>query len=77
MAAECQTIGKSYEGDGLPTFRGTYGLWEHYPMLKRSLTSFDDFILEDYFKDEPQKFWYIWGDIFNRVSKARPHIGYS
>ena len=27
MAADCQLRGKSFEGDGMPVFRGTYGLW--------------------------------------------------
>ena len=76
MAADCQMKGFSYEGDSIPTFRGTYGLWKNYPTLKRKLVGFDDFVTEDYFKDDAKSFWYVWGDIFNRHKLARPHKGY-
>ena len=76
MAADCQLSGKSFEGTGMPTLRGTYGLWNHYPVMKKELISFDEFIVEDFFKDEPKRFWYVWGDIFNRHKKAVPHKGY-
>ena len=66
MANECQLSGYSYDGDDLPIMRGTRGLWDNYPMLKKRLTGFDEFITEDFFKDEPNSFWYVWGDIFKR-----------
>lgn len=40
------------------------------------LVSFDEFISEDFFKDYPKNFWYVWGDVFNRHKIARPHLGY-
>ncbi len=77
MVADCPLNGKSYEGDCLPTFRGTYGLWKHFPTLKRKLIGFDDFVTEDFFKDEPKTFWYVWGELFNRYKIASPHKGYA
>ena len=54
MLADCKFDGKSYKGEGIPIFRGTYGLWKHYPTLKRRLIGFDEFIKEDFFKDDPE-----------------------
>lgn len=76
MTADCKLKGKSYEGDSLPIFRGTYGLWKHYPALKEQLITFDEFIKEDFFKENPSVFWYVWGDIFRRQKLAKPHTGY-
>ena len=77
MAADCELGGKSFEGDSLPIFRGTRGLWKHYPVLKQKLIGFDEFIEEDFFKDNPHAFWYVWGDIFMRQKLAKPHLGYA
>ena len=76
MAADCQLAGKSYQGDGMPIFRGTRGLWKNYPVFRSTLTGFDDFITEDFFKNNPKKFWYVWGDVLNRHKIAKPHLGY-
>ena len=54
MLADCEFDGKSFKGEGMPIFRGTYGLWKHYPTLKRRLIGFDEFITEDFFKDSPE-----------------------
>ena len=78
MAADQKFSGKSYEGpDGLPAFRGTHGLWKNYPPLAKRLVSHDDFVTEDFFRDDPNTFWYVWGDIFNRYKKCKPHKGYA
>ena len=77
MAADCQLSGKSFEGDSLPVFRGTHGLWKHYPVLKQKLIGFDEFIEEDFFKDNLNAFWYVWGDVFMRQKLAKPHLGYA
>ena len=76
MATSCELKGKSYEGDGMPIFRGTYGLWKNYPVMRQKLIGFDEFITEDFFKDHPKQFWYVWGDIYNKHRIARPHKGY-
>ena len=76
MASDCQLSGKSYQGDSMPVFRGTHGLWKNYPYLRRQLVGFDEFITEDFFKDNPRMFWYVWGDVFNRHRLAKPHVGY-
>lgn len=51
MAADCKLNGKSFDGDRVPILRGSHGLWQNYPLLKNNLTSFDDFIVEDFWKD--------------------------
>lgn len=76
MAADCRVDSKSYHGDRLPFFRGTHGLWSTFPVLKKKLFSFDDFVTEDFLKDEPSTFWYVWGEIYNRYRHAVPHQGY-
>jgi len=76
MAADCSLKGKSFEGESIPSFRGTHGLWQNYPAMRNKLVSFDDFVTEDYFKDETKSFWYVWGDVFNRHKRATPHKGY-
>ena len=59
MAADCplfendKVINRSYEKDYIPTFRGTYGLWREYPVLRRKLISFDELVEENFFKDSP------------------------
>ena len=84
MAADCElvdkagrVIDKSYEKDYVPTFRGTYGLWKEYPVLRRQLISFDEVVEESFFKSAPEKFWFVYGDLYNRYRKAKPHQGYS
>jgi len=84
MAADCKLvdrngdlINKSYEKDYIPTFRGTYGLWKEYPVLRKNLISFDELVEESFFKDYPEQFWYVYGDLFNRYSRAVPHKGYN
>lgn len=44
--------------------------------MRSKLVGFDDFVTEDYFKDETKSFWYVWGDVFNRHKRATPHKGY-
>jgi len=38
--------------------------------------SFDDFVAENFFKNDPERFWYVWGDIHNKLQRAEPHKGY-
>ena len=80
MAADCKlvdkkgkVIDKSYERNSIPTFRGTYGLWREYPAFRRQLISFDEMVEENFFKSAPEKFWFVYGDLYNRYRKARPH----
>ena len=73
---EGQVIDRSYEKNYIPTFRGTYGLWKEYPVLRKNLVSFDELVEESFFRDNPEKYWYVYGDLYNRYSKAVPHKGY-
>ena len=60
----------------IPYLRGTYGLWKHFPAMKRNLISFDEFITEDFFKDNPERFWYVYGNLFQKYARSVPHSGY-
>ena len=60
----------------IPNFRGTYGLWKHFPAMKRRLIGFDEFIREDFFRDNPESFWYVYGSLFSKYTRAMPHSGY-
>ena len=56
------TSGSGFAADsGIPTFRGTYGLWKHYPILKQQKIFFDDLVQEKFFNENPHKFWYVYG----------------
>ena len=51
MAADCKLVDrngklltKTCEKNYIPTFRGTYGLWKEYPVLRKELISFDEFV---------------------------------
>ena len=46
---------------GLPYFRGTQGLWAHYPIFKKEKITFDDFVQYDFFKYNPHRYWYVYG----------------
>lgn len=78
FTADCELEGvsPSFEGNRVPILRGTYGLWKHFPAMRRDLVSFDDFVAENYFKTQPERFWYVYGDIYNKLQRAEPHLGY-
>ena len=81
MAAECEVKPERRwnpaDGDySIPTIRGTYGLWERFPAMKKDLVSFEEFCLENFFRDNPDKFWYVYGNIFAKMTRAKPHTGY-
>ena len=46
---------------GVPSFRGTKGLWERFPKLREHKVYFDDLVEEDFFRQEPEIFWYVYG----------------
>ena len=70
MTADCKL--KSEGGydrtafDRIPILRGTHGLWKHFPVLKHDLVTFEDFVAESFFKQNPHRFWYVYGEIYNR-----------
>ncbi|CDW72524.1 UNKNOWN [Stylonychia lemnae] len=42
----------------LPFFRGTYGLWQHYPILNKMRITYDQLITKEFFDVHPDIFWY-------------------
>lgn len=52
MTADCPLLPKSpsYEGNCLPIFRGTAGLWRQYPKFRQELVLFDDLVEASFFK---------------------------
>ena len=78
MVADCELDGENpdYEGNKIPVLRGTHGLWTHYPVMRRNLITYDDFVTEGFFKSNPARFWYVYGDIMNKHQRAMPHRGY-
>lgn len=52
-------------------------MWKEYPVLRKNLVSFDELVEESFYKDNPAKYWFVYGDLFNRYRKAKPHRGYS
>lgn len=44
--------------------------------MRRDLISFDDFINESFWKANPGRWWYVYGDIYNKIARAVPHQGY-
>lgn len=56
------TSGSGLAADsGLPIFRGTAGLWKHYPSFKKDKITFDDFVKAEFFEQESKRFWYVYG----------------
>ena len=46
--------------------------------MRNNLTTFEEFVTEDYFKNNPEQFWYVYGDIYNKLMRIQtPHSGYS
>lgn len=78
MTADCSLEGDSpsFEGNTVPIFRGTAGLWKNYPVMRRNLVLFDEFVKESFFKNSPDRFWYVYGDLHNKLTRAIPHVGY-
>lgn len=61
----------------MPILRGTAGLWKAFPKLRQELVTFEEFVKEDFFKNRPDKFWYVYGDIHNKLRRIEtPHSGY-
>ena len=79
MTADCVLEGgtsPSWEGDKVPIFRGTYGLWKQYPALRKKLLLFEELVEENFFRENPHAFWFVYGDLWNKLSRATPHEGY-
>jgi NAD-dependent SIR2 family protein deacetylase len=77
MAADCSlTSSPHYTSKKVPIFRGTQGLWREYPAFRRQLIKFESLVEENFFHNEPKKFWFVYGDIFQRYRRAQPHIGF-
>ena len=80
ITADCVLEGgnsPSWEGDKVPVFRGTQGLWKHYPALRKKLLLFEELVEENFFRDNPHDFWFVYGDLWNKLSRAIPHQGYT
>lgn len=80
ITADCSLEGgpsPSWEGEKIPIFRGTYGLWKNYPALRKKLVLFEELVEESFFLDNPHAFWFVYGDLWNKLSRAVPHQGFS
>lgn len=62
---------------GVPPLRGTLGLWNNYPALKQQGIPFEHMVHIDMFDQDPSKFWYLQGDLYNKYKEAEPHTGYA
>jgi len=79
MTADCVLGGNdspSWEGNHIPVFRGTFGLWKEYPAFRKQLIMFEELVQESFFKQHPHKFWFVYGDLLNKINRAKPHQGY-
>ena len=79
MQADCKLIEESpsYEGNTIPVMRGTRGLWTHYPAMRRNMILYEDLVSEPFFKMNPHRYWYVYGDLFNKMQRSLLHKGYS
>jgi NAD-dependent SIR2 family protein deacetylase len=80
ITADCVLDGglsPSWEGDKVPVFRGTFGLWKQYPALRKKLLLFEELVEENFFRDNPHAFWFVYGDLWNKLNRAIPHKGYT
>ncbi len=53
---------------GIPTFRGTGGIWERYPA--------DEYATIDAYYDNPDKVWAFWLELADTVGAAKPNPGH-
>ena len=53
--------------DKIPIFTGTKGLWKHYPVMRKNGILFEEFMTESFFKEYPTMFWYVYGDLYNKL----------
>ena len=60
---------------GLPDFASDRGIIQKLISRERNL-EYRDIINPAYFKKNPEKFWYIYGDRYNQYTTALPHLGY-
>jgi len=79
FTADCQLDGESpsYEGHHVPVFRGTRGLWREHPALRNQMVTFDNLQEHSFFTDNPHKYWFVYGDLFEKLQRAEPHQGYT
>ena len=61
----------------MPIMRGTYGLWKNYPVIKQNRILFEQLQAPDFFKNFPSNYWYVYGDMYNKMKAAEAHSGYS
>lgn len=67
-------VGMSVDS-GLPDFRGDHGVMKLLKKVDKNL-DYKDIINPRYFETHPEKFWYIYGDRYNRYKNTKPHKGY-
>lgn len=62
---------------GLPDFRGTSGLWNHYPALGRARMEFRHIAASRTFAERPQLAWGFYGHRLGLYRKTQPHAGFA
>lgn len=61
---------------GLPDFRGTEGLWRHYPNLRRAKLDLPRIANPETFRSNPRLAWGFYGHRLNLYRSATPHRGF-
>lgn len=60
----------------IPIIRGTVGLWKHFPAFRKQMLTYENLIEASFFKNYPDEFWYVFGQLYNKLIWAKPHEGY-
>jgi NAD-dependent protein deacetylase/lipoamidase len=53
---------------GIPSFRGTSGIWVKYPV--------EEFATIDAYVGNPRKVWQLWRELAEQLGDAKPHTGH-
>jgi len=53
---------------GIPTFRGSGGIWEKYPP--------DEYATIDAYRDNPERVWRFWCEIAQMTRDCKPNVGH-
>lgn len=61
---------------GLPDFRGTEGLWRHYPALERAKLDLPRIANPETFRSNPRLAWGFYGHRLKLYRSTVPHLGF-
>lgn len=62
---------------GVATFRGSTGVAEVYPALKKKKVTYASLTTQQMFNKNPQLAWAFHGHCFDVYNKTKPHTGYN